>query len=301
LATIWYPVASAPEQGWPVLVYLPGWGGTVVENHFLIGDLVSHGFVVVALRYPTGREIAAASKTGAILRAEPAGEMDFSSAEALRRTVDLGDDKVRGRARDVGRVLDRLQQLDRDPTSPFDGQLDLARIGAWGYSLGGASAAEAAWLDRRIKAVVNLDGWLFAEASTNGVPCPYLVIGDATPLPGPEALSSPDPVTRFHAMLDRQDYDRQIAGMKRHQGFLVTIDGTSHLSFSDAAVQSRLRRLSRLGNRADERALRVTASYLEAFFETCLLDRPSPLLAGAAADYPEAHLQIFGRRIDAPA
>ena len=172
--------------------------------------------------------------------------------------------------------------------------VDLDRIGVWGFSLGGAAAAQAAWLDRRIKAAVNLDGWHFADAATEGVPCPYLYISDSTPLPGPTELTASDPEVRYTAILDSQDYDHMIAGMKRHGGFYLTVDGTTHVNFSDDALRRRFRRLSGAGSLDARRALGITADYLQGFFDTYLLGRASPLLERDSPAYPEAHLQIIG-------
>ncbi|HLZ67454.1 MAG TPA: hypothetical protein VKQ29_14565 [Aliidongia sp.] len=308
IAEIWYPTDPTSDHGTdgaapppltgrplPVLFYLPSWGGTALEDMFLIRDLVSHGFVVTSLRYPSPSEIAASAAKGVPLRPEEAGAMDFSSKQAFENTWQLGSEKVRTRAQNVVAVLDRLERLNEEPSSAFAHRLDLDRVGAWGFSLGGAAAAQAAWLDRRIKAVANLDGWLFGDAATDGVPCPYFLIGDDTPLPGPTELNSPNAGTRYTATFELQDYDRQIAGMKRYGGLAMTIDGTNHINFSDEAARSRFHRLTGAGPIDAGRAFVIVADYLRSFFEARLLGQPSPLLDGDSPVHPEAHLQVFGR------
>ena len=289
---LWYP--SSGDAPWPVLVYLPSWTGTEIENLSTIRDLVSHGFAVVGLRYPTADEVADGRKSGAALRAELPGDMDFSSAEAYERTQQLGDERVRLRAQNVATVLDHLTQLDAEPGGKFAHRLDLEHIGVWGFSLGGAAAAQAAWLDRRIKVAANLDGWLFADASSDGLPCPYLLIGDAAPPPDPADLNSSNPKRRFPAIFDKRDYERQLAGLSRSGGFIVTIEGTDHLNFADAAARSRFGRWSGAGSIDPRRALAIIDTYLIGFFGTYLQGHPSPVLAEGAAPYPEAHLQVFG-------
>jgi predicted dienelactone hydrolase len=285
------PVAGAPL---PVLVYLPSWGGTAVDDVFLIRDLVSHGFVVASLRYPSEQEVTEGAAKGVTLRTEAPGDMSFSSEQAFEDTWALGSKKVRARAQNVVAVLDRLARLNEEQPSGFAHRLDLDRIGVWGFSLGGAAAAQAAWLDHRIKAAVNLDGWHFADAATEGVPCPYLYISDATPLPGPAELTASDPEVRYTAILDTQDYDHMIAGMKRHGGFYLKVDGTTHVNFSDDAIRRRFRRLSGAGSLDARRALVITGDYLQGFFDTYLLGHASPLLEHDSPAYPEAHLQIIG-------
>jgi len=292
IVELWYPTGGAAP--WPVLVYLPSWTGTEIENLSTIRDLVSHGFAVVGLRYPTAAEVADSEKSGQVLRAELPGEMDFSSEEAFQKTLRLGNERVRLRARNVAAVLDYLTRLNLEPSGEFASRLDLNRVGAWGFSLGGAAAAQAAWFDRRIKVAANLDGWLFADAATEGLPCPYLLIGDASPLPGPADLNSSNPKRRLPAIFDTQDYERQVAGLSRSGGFIVTIDGTEHLNFADAAARSRFGHLNGAGSIDPRRALTITNAYLAGFFEVYLQGRPSPLLVDGAAPYPEAHLQVFG-------
>jgi len=284
IAELWYPIdAEGPR---PVLLYFPSWTGTEIDDVFLTRDLVSNGFIVVTVRYPTAEEVA---KAGFGLRGEPAGTMDFSSEQAFERTLALGDTKVRARARDASAVLDHLHDLNRQD-GPFAGRLDLDRIGIWGFSLGGAAAAEAARSDPRIKAVANLDGWLFADAAIQGVAQPYLLMSDATPLPSRVELTAADPVVRYTALLNQGDYDRQIAGLKRHGGYLLTIDGTTHVSFADTATRSRLRQLTGRGLAAS-RALTIIAAYLRGFFETHLLAEPSILFGNTPPPFAEAHLQ----------
>jgi len=287
IVELWFPIGAEGVR--PILLYFPSWTGTEIEDVFLVSDLVSNGFIVATVRYPTADEIA---KAGSALRGEPVGAMDFSSEQAFEHTLALGDAKVRARARDASDVLDRLKDLNVQQGF-FAGRLDLDRVGIWGFSLGGAAAAQAGRIDRRIKAVVNLDGWLFAEAAVHGVQQPYLLVSDASPLPQPAELTSANPVVRYTAVLDQGDYDRQTAGLKRHGGYLLTIDGTTHVNFTDAPARSRFRRLTGGGTLDATRALTIVAAYLRGFFETQLLAEPSPLFGKAPPPFPEAHLEVW--------
>ncbi|MDB5361078.1 MAG: hypothetical protein JWO51_2375 [Rhodospirillales bacterium] len=301
IAEIWYPtspdrgLAAGREAAMPVLIYLPGWDGAAVEDLFLIHDLVSHGIVVTSLRYPTASEVAAGRRRGVALRVEVPGGLDFSSQQAFDRTRALGDEKVRSRARNVAAVLDQLTRLNEDRGSELFGRLDLDHLGAWGFSFGGAAAAQAAWQDRRIKAVANLDGWLFADAALQGVPCPYLVLGDGSPLPSAADLAASEPTRRYSAIFDMEDYRRQVAGLTRYGGFLVTIDGTDHVNFSDAATRSSFRGLTGAGAIDPARALVITAAYLREFFKSSWFGQPAPLLEHDPPAYPEVHVKVFGR------
>ena len=304
LARLWYPAPRAANedaaQRLPILIYFPGWDATAIDNRTLVRDLASHGFAVVALRYPTARE-ASRSNGPAGLRSEPPGAMDFSSDAALDRTIRLADGKVRGRARDAVDMLDRLEQLASTPMPDPLPPLAFDRVGILGFSLGGASAVQAAWMDGRFKAVANIDGWLFADSAPQGIPQPYLVISDDEPLPTDADLMADDPSHRNSARLDRDDLDREIRGLERHGGAMMTIRGTLHLNFSDAAFRPRLRGMAGLGPIDRRRGYRILETYTRAFFARWLQDAPTPLFDGPSPLYPEVDLQVWHRPEAKPA
>jgi dienelactone hydrolase len=278
-------MARSPAA-FPVILYFPGWSGTRIDNVALLGELASRGFVVVAVHYPTDASAAAAS----LMR-----PMDFSSEAALADTVERADKMVRGRARDAAAILTALAGMNGDATSRFAHRLDLDRAAIFGFSLGGAVAAQAGWLDQRFKAVINLDGWQFGDAAEQGVSQPYLILSDSGPPPSAEDLISPIPVRRYASILDKRDLEQLFANFERRGGYFVTVAGTEHVNFSDDAFASPIRRLTGAGPIDPRRALRITADYCAAFFETVLDRRPSVLFDPANATYPETRLQIWPR------
>jgi pimeloyl-ACP methyl ester carboxylesterase len=220
--------------------------------------------------------------------------MDFSSTAAFPRTIDLAAHRVRARARDARTVLDALTRLDEyDPSGQFTHRLMLDRVGIFGFSFGGAVAAQAAWLDPRFRAAANLDGWHFAEAADQGVDRPYLLMSDDTSLPSAADLVSENPETRAIASLDDQDYRRSIENLRQHGGFYVTISGTTHVNYTDAALRSRIRRVTGAGPIAPVRAVEIIDTHLLEFFGKYLLDQDSDLFSVSAARFPEAHIQIW--------
>lgn len=79
-------------------------------------------------------------------------------------TLRIGDRKVRRQAEKALTALDRLKACANADwrADQFD------RIGFFGFSLGGSTAAEAGTFDPRVVAVANLDGWLFGRAGVWG-------------------------------------------------------------------------------------------------------------------------------------
>jgi dienelactone hydrolase len=290
IVRLWYP-ASANESRLPVLLYFSGWPGTAIDNPTLVHALAGRGFAVATVIYPARLPGLAAAIYKRQL-AELTRPMSFVSEAAFHETLRRADERVRARGQDAVRVLDMLARLGAcDPANPLARRLDTDRAGIFGFSLGGAVAAEASRLDRRFKAVINLDGWHFADAAEYGVDRPYLWMNDDTPLPTPADLAARDPGRRYTARLNQRDHDSAMASIRRHGGIVMTVAGTKHADFADQSGQS-LRRLADLRLIAPRRARQIVEDYAIAFFEATLAGQPAAILAGDSAAYPEVHLDV---------
>ena len=150
--------------------------------------------------------------------------------------------------------------------------------GIFGFSFGGAVAAEACWADHRFRAALNMDGWLFGHAAEAGIAQPILMLSDDTPLPDAADLASPRPETRFTAALTLADSQRVAAMMARSGGVRVTIQGTRHGNFSDVPLVWPIRRMVDAGPVAAARAHALISGYVVAFFRKHLRDEDPILL-----------------------
>ncbi|MBC2876204.1 MULTISPECIES: alpha/beta hydrolase family protein [Streptomyces] len=157
----------------PVLLYSPGGGDPRTLGTGLAEDLASHGYVVAAVDHPGD-----------------AGEVEFPVAapgrERVRPTVLTGEPGPElftvladTRIADLRFVLDRLadaaagrspEALGRPLPRGLGAALDLRRVGAYGHSLGGTAVTEALRADRRIRAGVNLEGYLDHPPAADGRP-----------------------------------------------------------------------------------------------------------------------------------
>jgi dienelactone hydrolase len=308
-ATLWYPVPlpsvvsrlkSAVSLGvderdvppatnghpLPVLIYFGGWPATGIDNRELIRALVSQGFVVVAAK-----------------ARDSSPPMDFSSAAAYADTVRRAETRVRLLAGEAVALVDSLESLNKhDLTGRFTGRLDLAGVGIFGYSFGGAVAAQAAWMDARFKAVLNVDGWSFGDAAVAGIKQPYLFISDAAPPPTQADVASADPNLRYTSVLTRADYPRLLHNLARNQGVFLQVAGTSHGSFVDRGRSARIRAMLGLGasnGAARARVQLILRSYALAFFRSHLQGIPSGLLNGPSSQFPEVHFGVRAPAKDA--
>ena len=278
-------------ERFPVLIYIAGWGGRRTDNTILAEELASQGFVVAAIDdlsviLPRDSELAARWRA--------------STREEFNRSIAIGDQKVTLEARMASAVLDGLTTLDgADPVGRFTGRLDLKRVGALGFSLGGAAAAEACRQDARFLAAMNLDGYLFGAVATEGMSRPYFLANTVDALT-PSNTSSTAPAAaspgiksppNFTDELDPIDEQRQNAILARTHGYVLQVARTSHMDFTDDPFFSVRRRLRGLAGA--EQVARLLGAYAVAFFNSVLNGTPpGPPLAGPSPD-PRAALRAF--------
>lgn len=286
-------------QRFPVLLLSPS-GFPPLFLATLAEDVASHGFVVVGINHTYETTVTVFSD-GRVVPVNPAavggalGQQSGSYAEAFRARAEV----CRSKAADLAFVANELVRLDDDQAQPFAGRLDLDRLGALGHSFGGVAAMEWCSSDIRCRAAVNLDGAVWTELSTLGVPRPVLQILADHPefaLPAEEAVAAgAAPST------DWFDAERAITfdgwrGVHEHSNpsHTVQVSGASHLSFMDvphlpladgALVAAMLGGTSI----APERMSRLTADLVLAFFDCYLHDATTSLLDGPSPDYPEVH------------
>ncbi|MFE3308805.1 alpha/beta hydrolase [Embleya sp. NPDC059213] len=150
----------------PVLLYSPGGVDPRGMGTGIAEELASRGYVVVSIDHPGDGAVVEfpvdlPGRDGrvrwTVLRADP------RSDPGLFRTL------IDTRIADTRFVLEQLAVLasggNPDPTAPAlpDGlhrALDLRRVGVYGHSAGGTTAAETMHEDRRIAAAINLEGYL---------------------------------------------------------------------------------------------------------------------------------------------
>lgn len=277
-ALLGIPIEDGPNR-LPLLVHVPGWGGSRTDNSALAQDLASHGFVVVAMD-PIN---------------VPAIGMDFSSVEANAATLATAERLVRTQAREASDLLDRLATAFR-PDGPLPllaNRVDASRAGILGFSFGGAVAAQACWGDDRFVAALNMDGWSFGDAAADGIRQPLMLISDDSTLPSETDLTSADAATRFTSRLNVEDDRRTIANMARHGGVRVTIAGTRHANFSDLPLVWPIRSMTGAGPVAPVEAFRLTSAYVVAFFGEHLQGAKPEFLRPGAVPPPGVRFDLW--------
>jgi predicted dienelactone hydrolase len=279
------PVA-ADEPRYPVVLLSPGSGFIPAVYTGLAEELASHGVIVVGVNHTYNASVTVFAD-GRVVPGAPEAQPQPTDMVAMRATAQAMTEL---HAADLAFVLDRLEALD-DETGPFQGRLDLLRIGILGHSLGGAAAAELCRVDRRCDAGVNMDGLIWGEAAETGVPVPFLLLMSEDQPCAEVARLENVTVETCEGLKALFAASWQTVRDTAQPGSWLIIAGSRHGSYSDApflpAGAEILESLVGGATIEPERMWRVTSDLLLAFFDSHLNGTPAPLLDGPSATYPE--------------
>lgn len=278
-------VAVSPrQQSYPVVLMRAGASAEIWNYTTLAEDLASHGYIVVGFDAPYRTHVVAFPDARVMKRA-PQNNPELCEGLGEARLAPCVDRVLTAWTSDMAFVLDRLQQLNAaDSSGQFKGRLDLARVGVFGHSFGGAAAAQFCHDDSRCKAGINVDGRPFGSVIKEGLHPPFLfLLGDHGHETDPESVQIKADIQSIY---DRLPPDGRL---------LLEIRGANHFLFSDdgALLKSHLamRTLRMLGFVGIEgrRQLAVTAYCVHRFFDAYLRERSDTPLKMASPDYPEIH------------
>lgn len=224
---VWAPQTSANAGSYPLIIYIPGWGGSRGESDVLLSDIASAGFVVAAaddisrdLSDPAADPADEVVRTGAFRAFSPEDLAAFP--EVSDRRTRLGYDKLT-------RLIEALTQPS---SNAIQSSIDASRVGIVGFSFGGAVAAVALVRDPRVSAAVNLDGWVTDTPAAAGVSRPLLALYARLDLhPSPTSVST---ATYHQTELAREDFRVLLALSRSSAAEVRLIDGAEHGDFTDA-------------------------------------------------------------------
>ncbi|MGW2192424.1 alpha/beta hydrolase family protein [Streptosporangium sp. NPDC001682] len=274
------PVAG---RGLPVVLFSPGNGADRSMNTATVEELASWGYMVVTIDHPGDAgevEFPNGTVTGRVLKPVPVSRLDEKAEE------------IKVRVADTRFVLDRLKELNKGQNPDVEGRklpeglrgaFDLSRVGMFGHSAGGATAAATMLEDRRVKAVLNLDGPALGKVAAKGLAKPYMLM---------EAEIFDKPIRGQKAFWSR------LKGWRLH----VKTKGVKHNSYTDLPLlyeqaapviglsREQLRAVN--GTLSAARSVAVTRAYTMAFFDLHLR-RKGDLLDRRSSRFPE--VQVIAR------
>jgi predicted dienelactone hydrolase len=262
--------------GRPVVLYSPGLGGIRDSSTVLVEELASRGFIVVTIDHTY-----------------EAGEVEFPGGRVETPalpppTPQVIERAVAVRVADTRFVLDTLVALNagRNPDAErrrlpagLRGALRLSSVGMFGHSLGGATAAEAMFEDRRIKAGVNLDGTLFGPVVNAGLDRPFMLVAAQG-----HGRDDDESWAKFWANLLGWRLNLQLTG-SAHNSFtdfqVLLPQAAGVLNLPPDAVQQLI------GTIDPHRSIINQRAYLTAFFTLHLRHRNNHLLDHPSRRFPE--------------
>ncbi|HDX9658318.1 TPA: carboxylic ester hydrolase [Bacillus toyonensis] len=254
---------SDSENQYPILLFSHGFNGFRNQNTFEVEELASQGYIVLSIDH-TFDTAATVFPDGRTAYVQP-----------FNLTDDEGDSHIKLWEEDVTFVLNQIEKLNQnDEAGFFTGRLDTSRIGMFGHSYGGATAAQILAKDSRVKAAINMDGALYGEIlPESGIGKPFLLMSAVEP-----DEADPDKV--------RERYGRGLAG----GGMSMVIPHTDHTSFTDLHLFSPL--LQSPGENPKE-VHRVINEFSLAFFDQYVKQKDDgSTLKGLMTKYPEVNFKV---------
>src|ERR1700676_971725 len=252
---------SPQPRAYPVVIMRAGASAEVVNYTTLAEDLASHGYVVVGFDAPY-RTSVVVFPDGRVLRRTPENNPELCEGQAQEQLARCVNRVLSAWTSDIAFVLDRLQQWNAsDESGKFKGRLDMTRVGVFGHSFGGATAAQFCHDDSRCKAGIDIDGQPFGSVIQSGLHHPFLfLMSDHSDEHDPEG---PQIMANIQSIYDRLPPDGRL---------LLAIHGANHFLFSDdgALLKSHIvmRTLRALGvvGIDGRRQLAVTVYCVHSFF-----------------------------------
>ena len=324
---------SPGDARFPVLVFSHGYGSYFTQNTSLMEHLASLGYVVFSIAhtydggvvFPDGSAPGIGDHYGEwAKRSVTSMEQTFGEMDRFVKTTDqdarremLEDMRRQGvedrEARlgaglswevwieDRNRFFDVLDELESGARpSVFTGRLDLNRIGLFGMSFGGATAAEVCHSHPGCRASINIDGAHYIGSGSSlldtesSKPLMMIYASNYTTASTPSAENPGN----FQALNDFY-YESTATRGRRDDVIRIRIDGTSHTHLTDASFM--MRYLPGMTSCIPgARIAEILNRYCRAFFDHYVkeTDVRSSLLNGPAPEFPEVGFQTFGQNLD---
>ena len=263
--------ADTSAGPYPILIFSHGWNGFRQQSTFLMQELASHGYIVVAMEHPYGSRMTV-FPDGSIIPNNPAAlpkDKPTVEYETAARIL------VNQWAGDIGYTLDYLSQPGNiDPASQITDLIAFDKVGVFGHSTGGGATIQFCGTDPRCKVGLTLDAFMR--------PVGLDVLEHSTQQPFFYLFSEYWPFERNTELFNR--YYSHV----NPTNHVITILGSDHYDFSDLPALSPLApQLGLKGPINGERVQNIINTYVLAFFDQQLKNIPTALLEGPQAAYPD--------------
>ena len=276
--TLSHATTSAPiaPGTFPVVIYSHGWTGFRTNALYQIENLVSNGFIVVAIDHT---HLAATTRF-------PDREVVPYDPEALPDPAEVGEEVYAESVESLlevftGDIATVVTALEAGPNGPF-GELassfDTTRLGIYGNEAGGGAAITFCLEDERCDAVLGLDPWV--------EPIPDRTLAISASRPSLYMRSDDWRRTENDAIL------RGIAERSTSTTYWIGVEGTAETDFLSMPLLSPIgSRLGWKGPIPASRVIPIVDRYLLGFFEVYLLGTGSAAIDTPSSD--EVSLEVI--------
>lgn len=264
------PLAKGSER-FPLLLFSPGFGMARANYTSILEELASYGYILAAIDHPY---------TG--LTVLPDGRV-LSSTEDFRGPGGAAE-RVESMAQDALFVLDALLNK-KAGSGRLAGRIDSQKVGMLGHSLGGAAALEVCRISDRFKACADLDGSVWGKVEEEGVNRPFLVVLNVPA----ESYRPPE------AMRKQRDEEwAAVVSKKKTKAYIVKLEGTFHLSFSDLPFIVPVDLLKKNGaDLMPQRGHEIVTGVLREFFSYYFNEKDSTPFSPSIKNFKEAEFKFY--------
>jgi dienelactone hydrolase len=286
-------IVSTAQKMYPVILFSHGANVPTFYYTSLIEDLVSHGFIVVAIDH-TYEGKGQSFPDGLVTQNDSEKKRPKSGTPGYEaQDAKFFKDRINIRVEDVSFVLDKLYSMNAGDLL-LAGKMDMEHIGMFGHSIGGVTAAQAALKDKRIGAAVNLDGLTYArplypDSVGNVLTQPFMFITKPFRRMTEKELATSSKTQEQDEAELKEMLNRQEVLLRKVMGgsYRVTIPGAKHTSFSDEPYLNP-------GKGKEKRQMTTTIrSFTLAFFNVTLHDQSDSLIGQTETRHPGVLVERF--------
>ncbi len=290
-----------PHLQYPILLYNHGYSGFTAVHQSLYEDLASHGYVVVSVGHayesacfllaagdvevfnPANEELQKRNTeaTGTVQEALKDSVMYAKNPESrmfwyqkLIAESPYHNESVHLWVADNLFVIEKLSEANEED-SLFHSMLNLDNIGAFGHSLGGATAGQLVISSEHIRAGINYDGFQFGDLLESKLNKPFMFFAADRPWAGGSTISN----DVFYEQSSSPCY-------------LVTVEGFQHSTFTDLTLFN-FNWAPGFSADVGLRNIEIQRVYTKAFFDRHLKQIRNEILDSSSDYYPE--LRIWSR------
>lgn len=240
------PIKDNPTKA-PLLIFSPSLGGNLSYYTYYAEYFSKKGYVVMGINHLYESEVVVSNDKIYI-----ANHSFQDSLKSLKIPEEISAEQYRESIGARQKILAQdiqfsLNRLLADVS--FVSRIDTSRIGIFGHSMGGAAAVFCSILDKRIKAVINLDGTPPSIALNNGIDIPYLFIEDLTDYKNHQGYGIQFKRRSDFCELNRADSWRVLIKGFNHNSFL---DVNYYLAENTSKAQSEKAKLDKVLSYMDD-------------------------------------------------